>query len=181
VRYFHEVFHSVRTHAPQLKETNQALALVAQHGIEDCRHVIDFARAKAEKTDFQIQHFGAVLSYASRALAEKNRKRQNPRALTYPLQQSAQPVATDAQARGEGRLALLTKEQAQARFEKVKAELIGQNPFLARTWKEGGSHEKMVRARLVRELATEPLELVLLPPWLDALCQWHRPAQNLPL
>ena len=70
VRHFHKVFHKVDAHAPQSKETAQALSLISQHGFKEARHVIEFARAEAEKTNFQIQQFGAVLSYTSRALSD---------------------------------------------------------------------------------------------------------------
>ena len=76
---------------------------------------------------------------------------------------------------------MLSADQYRTRFEKAKAELFEQNPFLARTWKDGGSHVKMVRARLIRELAAEPMDLMIPPAWLIALhAQPHLP-QNLPL
>src|SRR5207247_269563 len=74
VRYFHKTFHEVDTHVLQSKEVSQALSLISQHGPEACQHIIDFARAEAKKTNYPIQHFGAVINYASRAMADKNRK-----------------------------------------------------------------------------------------------------------
>jgi len=180
VRHFHKTVHGVVNHLPQSKETDQALTLLTQHGAENTKHIIEFAARKATETNFQMQHFGAVLSYTSRAIAELDR-RSSAEPITARPAPRAESQSDPSWTKGEQRLSALTDEQYQARFAKAKAELIGQNPFLARTWKEGGSHEKMVRVRLVRELAAEPAELVLLPPWLDALCQWHRPAQNLPL
>jgi hypothetical protein len=182
VRYFHEVFHGVRAHEPQLKETNQALTLIAQHGLKGCRHIVEFARDEAAKTNFPIQHFGAVLSYASRALAEKNRKRQDPPAPAYRPLQPAQPVETDAQTTGERRLAMLTQEQFQLRFERAKAEIREQRPFLAHHWKDGNqTYERMIRARVIRQLGAEPMDLMISPHWLTSMKQNNRPAQNLPL
>lgn len=182
IRYFHKTFHGVDAHSPQSKETSQALSLISQHGSEACRHVVDFARAEAEKTNYSIQHFGAVLSYASRALSERTRKRQEPPPTARPVPPFVQPAETEFQTRGESRLALLSKEQSRSRFERAKAELQSQNPFVARHWKEGNeTYDKMIRARVIRELAAEPMELMIPPVWLTAL-NWNLPpAQNLPL
>ena len=181
VRHFHEVFHGVRTHEPQLKETNQALALVAQLGLEDCRRVVSFAHDEAAKTNFQIQHFGAILSYAHRALAAHKPKP----AQAAPAAEShdrARQEARKTWKRGEARMAVLTEEQYLARFERVKTALFQEHSFLARNWKDGSKmHEQTVRARVIREMENEPMELVLLPAWLTALCQRPHAAQNLPI
>ena len=77
---------------------------------------------------------------------------------------------------------MLTEEQYLARFERAKTDLFQEHSFLARNWKDGSKmHEQTVRARIIRELETEPMELVLLPPWLTALCQQPHLAQNLPI
>lgn len=183
VRYFHKVFHGVDAHSPQSKETSQALSLISQHGPEACQHVIDFARAEAEKTNYPIQHFGAVLSYASRALAEKHQKREDP---PLPIHRPAQParlVETAAQVRGEYRLAVLTREQSEVRFEKAKAELQAQTPFLARHWKDGSeTYDKMIRGRVIRALAAECMGLALIDPDSRAKYPWcyQSATQNLP-
>src|SRR5437879_4366308 len=62
VKCFHKLFHGVDAHSPQSKETDQALALLAQHGPERSRHIVEFTRAQAEQTNFKPRHFGAVLS-----------------------------------------------------------------------------------------------------------------------
>jgi hypothetical protein len=93
--------------------------------------------------------------------------------------EKADPVWT----RGEQRLSVLTPNQLTARIEKVKAELTRENPFFARHWKDGSASQDMViRGRLIRQLAAEPMELMIVPPWLKIMCEWHyHPAQNLPL
>ena len=78
VRYFHKAFHGVDTHEPQVKESNQALTLVSQYSLEKAKYLIDFVRAEAGKTNFQIQHFGAVINYASRGIADFERRRNRP-------------------------------------------------------------------------------------------------------
>jgi hypothetical protein len=163
VRYFYEVFHDVDSHAPQSKETAQALSLVSQHGFESAKHVVDFTHAEAAKTNYAPQHFGAVLSYASRAMAELERTA----AVTIPKQprlaaQSSQPEAGPEQrwVRGECRLAMLTGEQYEVRYQRSKAEVVQQQPFLAA---KNGSFilTEMIRSRIVRQLDKEPMDLLI--------------------
>jgi hypothetical protein len=179
VRHFHRVFHRVDTHVPQSKETGQALSLISQHGFKEAQHVIEFARAEAEKTNFQIQHFGAVLSYTSRALSDLMRTAaQATNGKTK--REAAAPEKPDALlVRGERRLAALIPEQLQARLQNAQAEFRKENSFLSRHWKEGNqTQDKMLRARVIRELGAEPMELMpmaCMPEWARNL------AQNLPL
>ncbi len=174
VRYFHKIFHDVDTHVLQSKEVDQALSLIAQHGLEACLHVIEFARSEAERTNYSIQHFGAVLSYASRAVTERNRRRQHPAPTSHPSARPAQQGEPQDQKRGEFRLAFLTKEQSQARLERAKAELQAHNPFLGRHWKDGSeTYDKMIRARVIRVLAAECMDLLPVDPSLRAKYPWY--------
>jgi hypothetical protein len=184
VRYFHKIFHGVEAHVPLSKETGQALSLVSQHGLDKAKGVIAFAQGEAAKTNFQIQHFGAVLSYTHRALSALNRRQANAEPETSTADRQARPRQEEKKTweRGEARLAVLTPEQYQDRFEKAKTALFEEHSFLARNWKDGSKmHEQAVRSRIIRELETEPMELVILSPWLTALCQRPHLAQNLPL
>jgi hypothetical protein len=179
VQYFYKVFHGVDAHVPQSKETGQALSLVSQHGWEQSRHIVEFARDEAARTNYQVQHFGAVLSYSSRGLAVWDRQRLQaaPRNPEPPI---AEPDVVWI--RGQSRLAVMTPEQCQARIAKAKAELREQSPFLAQQWKDGNqTYERMIRARVIRQLGAEPMDLMAPPPWLPARNRNdHRP-QNLPL
>ena len=182
VRYFHKIFHDLDPHVLKSKEVNQALGLIAQHGLEACLQVIEFARSEAEKTNYSIQHFGAVLSYASRAVAERNRKRKDPPQTNRPLPRSAQQDETHDQKRGELRLALLTKEQSDVRFEQSKAELQAGNPFLRRHWKDGDvTYDKMIRARVIRALAAECMDLLPIDPYFRRKFPWYHQTARLNL
>jgi len=170
VCYFHEVFHSVRAHVPQPKESNQALTLIAQHGLKECRHIVDFARRESLKTNYPAQHFGAILNYVSRGLAEI-RRFADPIPAARPAQRTRpQPAKADEQqeqanrARAEVRLASLTAEQVQMRFEQARHELCQMYPGMARLLSEKGSklHDKTVRGWAIRRLAEEPLDLLAL-------------------
>jgi hypothetical protein len=172
VKHFHRTIHGIDQYEPQSKELGQALRLLTQYGIEKTKYIIDYAAARAGETNFKIQHFGAVLNYASRADSEFDRSRK-----PKPVPNQA-PVATlepeaDRWMRGQHRLAVLTKDQLMARFARAKEFLFMENPFLAQRWKEGSAiHEKVIRARIVRELEAEPMELTrtgfydCLPPML---------------
>ena len=181
VRFFHRTVHKVDHHFPQTKEVGQAIALITQYGVEKTKHIIEYAIGQAKETKFEMQHFGAVLAYASRAIAELDRRRLEP---TPTADRQARPRQEERKTweRGEARVAVLTEEQCLVRFEQAKTAMFQENSFLARNWKDGSKmHERAVRARLIRDLENEPMELVLFPPWLTALCQQSHPAQNLPL
>jgi hypothetical protein len=81
--------------------------LITRYGIEKTRYLIEFAADKARETNFKIQHFGAVLSYASRALADYSRQRSQaePRTVEQLFREPEQPDAEWK--RGEQRLAVL--------------------------------------------------------------------------
>jgi hypothetical protein len=72
VNYFHKLFHGVESAHPGSKALNQATALVAQHGYERARFVVDFAHTEATKTKYSPQTFGGILNYVSRALAARD-------------------------------------------------------------------------------------------------------------
>jgi hypothetical protein len=173
VKHFHRTFHGVSSHAPQSKETDQALALVTQYGLEKSQRIVDFARDQAASTNYRIQHFGAVLSYTSRALAEIDR--QDHQAPASPVSSAVAQPPSPRYSRGERRLFALTKEQHDLRFEKTKIVLLRENRFLAERQDRAGSIlSQMVRARMIRDLEQEPMELMPLecmPEWLRHLAQ----------
>ena len=155
---------------------------MSKHGLQKTKHIIEYAARKAVETNFQMQHFGAVLSYESRALAELEQPRPWPAATELQRNEPQQPDPVWTE--GERRLSMLTADQVAARLEKVKAELAAANPFFARHSKDNSaSLDTMARGRLIRQLAAEPMELVILPTCqLNAMCHVrHAPAQNLPL
>lgn len=63
--------------------------------------------------------------------------------------------------RGERRLAVLTPQQLQLLSARFRAELVSERPFLARQPEGSQFVERVVRARLVRYLAQEPMELLV--------------------
>jgi hypothetical protein len=165
VQYFHKLFHGVDD--PQLasKEIAQALTLITQHGLAHARHVVEFARAASERTNFKIQHFGGVLSYASRAMADLERQQRSREESKKVIQRQTEEAQEEEQRRirSEERLAALTPEQYQARYEKAKAQMFKQYPFLSGKRGDGSIHQGAIRAQMIRTLDEEPMDLFVTP------------------
>ena len=122
--------------------------------------LIDFVRGEAGKTNFQIQHFGAVINYTSRGVSDFERRcsRTAARPLTQPVILRSTPAVPS---RGERRLALLTPQQYRVRFEQAKAELFRRIPFLANHSRPSGKLEQgMVQSHIIRQLGQETMDLI---------------------
>lgn len=68
VGHFYQLFYGAEKAYPSSKELGQAMDLIAQHGLERARYVVDFSHRAALETDYKPQTFGGVLQYTSRAL-----------------------------------------------------------------------------------------------------------------
>jgi hypothetical protein len=69
VQDFHQRFHGTADVAPSAKALTQARTLMAQYGVDQARHVVDFSVSAAQDTDYRPQTFGGILQYAARARA----------------------------------------------------------------------------------------------------------------
>jgi hypothetical protein len=182
VKQFYRLFHNVDSHQPRSKETAQALSLITQYGIQKANHVVEFALATSSATNYAPQTFGGILNYTSRALAEYDRQHGG-----HGKAVQAQPKAIERsrpeqepRIRGELRLAALTRQQIQARMALAKAALK-QNPFMARQPEGSKIYESTIRARMIRDLDGESMDLAIFID-LTITYPWYRPpAQNLPL
>jgi hypothetical protein len=69
--YFQQVFFGTDnpTTKPSRKHRDLADQIIASHGEPVSRYIVDFAKAEAEKTKFQIATFGAIANYVDRAVA----------------------------------------------------------------------------------------------------------------
>jgi hypothetical protein len=75
VAYFYEVFHTGKNFQINSKATAQAISLITQYGFEEAKYIVDFAHCEAPKTNYDIQTFGGIIQYSSRALAEYEQRR----------------------------------------------------------------------------------------------------------
>jgi len=75
VRYFHQIFHesgeNVHPHPKALKDAG---ALIAEHGYERAKYLIDFSRREAPKTKYAPKTFSGILQYLTEALTEYDRE-----------------------------------------------------------------------------------------------------------
>jgi hypothetical protein len=74
VNYFHHLFHDATHTSPTSKAINQAIALIAQHGVDLARFIVDFAHREAGKTNYHPQTFGGIIQYTPRAVAEHTKE-----------------------------------------------------------------------------------------------------------
>jgi hypothetical protein len=81
VAYFFKRFHGVENSYPTSKAINHAISLITQHGIDQARHVVDFAHRVTQEGKYKIQTFGGIMDYASRALADYEDAKRRAQAL----------------------------------------------------------------------------------------------------
>jgi hypothetical protein len=156
VRYFYRVFHGVDTARPVYPAVGQAVTLIAQHGIEKAKYVVDFASHVAPQTKYVPETFGGILHYTSRAIAdferrkiERKRLEQNQRQEgEQHTQQEAQVQAQrEADAKAQAYLDQLTPEDRQKLYDQLVAEMRSKHAFLA-DWNGPGFDAFMRRAML---------------------------------
>ena len=172
VRFFHQTFHGVEPSDPNSRELSQAAALIGKLGLEPAKYVVEFACANARRTKFNLQNFGGILNYTSRAAADYDRQHQEQESQRRAIATQTERLEQEERdrQRSEARLAALTPAQYQARFEKAKAEFYAENPNLAKfiRGKEGSKlHESAIRAKIIRQIEKEPMDLIpldMLPP-----------------
>jgi hypothetical protein len=70
VNRFYQLFHNVTDAFPSSKAVDQAIALIARHGVGLAHFIVDFAHREAGKTNYHPQTFGGILQYAPRAVDE---------------------------------------------------------------------------------------------------------------
>ena len=160
---FHKLFYGVETHYPQSKETAQALNLIALHGVDAARHIVDFALGAAQASNYRPATFGGILQYTSRALSERRRE-SRPTAPSYMPAAAPERLGSQQFLRGERRLAALTTEQYGKRAELAKAEFCHQQPSMARIIAERSDSAmvvRMVRTFVIRQLDQEPMDLLV--------------------
>lgn len=140
VAYFHQRFHGVDSSEPLSKELDQASALIAKYGLEQARHIVDYTFVKAQETQFHIQHFGALLNYAVRAIADfgpsqtRKARLKAESAQREAIQKEREASLADQEAESQKfsiQLAALPPEDLHALFEAAKAAKLAEWPGMA--------------------------------------------------
>ena len=70
VKYFYHLFHGTTAVDPSTKERDQALDLIAKHGLERAHYIVDYAHQVAPGSHYEPQFFGGILPFTSRAIAD---------------------------------------------------------------------------------------------------------------
>lgn len=119
VTHFYQVFHSGKNFQITSKAIGQAVSLISQHGFEESKYIIEYAKQKAPETHFDIQTFGGIIQYSSRALANFERRRiQQEQASRFRAEQQARLQQELEQQRREQ----ATKQRAQAYLDQLLPE-----------------------------------------------------------
>jgi len=120
------LFHARRGHSPNRKprpqEVQQARALIEEHGLGTARGILEFALTCAERTRFEMEHFGAVLSYAAEAIESERRSRSRRERKACPRSSSDFEVWRRRQI--EKARENLNASELEALEEAVRAELL---------------------------------------------------------
>lgn len=74
VLYFYLVFHNVEKASPSKKELEHARDLVAKHGFDRAKYVVDYSVKEAPKTKYSPAVFGGIMQYEGSAVAEYYKK-----------------------------------------------------------------------------------------------------------
>jgi hypothetical protein len=158
VRYFYRVFHGVEATHPVSPAVPQAITLIAQHGLEKAKYVVDFAHVAAPQTNYTPQTFGGILHYTSRAVADFDRQkiekaRQDRTRLEAEHRERQERGRAQAQreadAKAQGYLDQLTPDERQKLYDQLVSEMRSKQSFLA-DWDGPGFDAFMRRAMLTR-------------------------------
>jgi hypothetical protein len=156
VRYFHQIFHATEVTHPLSTAVGQAVALIAQYGVEKAKYIVDFSSRVAPETKYRPQTFGGILHYASRALAdfelrrlqrEKLEKLQEEEKEHHHREQARAQAERESEARSEIYLEKLPAGERQALYDRVLAESRTRYSYLA-NWDEEALKRFMKRAMI---------------------------------
>lgn len=150
VRFFHQHFYGIEKVYPQSKEIEQATCLIARHGLEQAKFIVQFSLQAAEKTGYLPQTFGGILQYTSRALHAFEAQRKRKDATGGPTNS----VASTARQKDIREAEVVLKELPPEKFAALRtqaiAEITTRLPWLAR-YEGKPAFEAMVRGQVVAD------------------------------
>jgi hypothetical protein len=152
VSHFYKVFHRIDKPYPMPREVAQATSLIARHGFERAKYIVDFSHGAADRTNYSPQTFGGILQYTSRGLADFD---YYERLKEIGRSEEASRVAREQQDRAERaavdeRLKSLSEGEYQRLYETVKRDFAAKFPLLAAI--RGNLFESAIRARMAEIL-----------------------------
>jgi len=157
VLHFHKLFHNVSHTHLQSKAITQAVSLIAQHGFERAKYLVDFSHQAAAKTNYAPQTFGGILQYTGSAIAayeDNQRKIEAARAASKRFTEQRQydelqnEITRAKYQEAEARLDTLPEEERAALYAKAK-EATARHSWITPT---SMMFEKTIRREMVAEL-----------------------------
>jgi hypothetical protein len=129
LQYFRQGLLAKPPRRPHAKELQQAEAFLREHGDERARAIVTYALREAARTDFHMQHFGAVLSYQEMALAALAQQAQQTQQLAALRQrQIIDQQAMEAERAQEERAAAVLAAFPEAQHEAYRQRALAQLP-----------------------------------------------------
>ncbi len=152
VAHFYKTFHRVENPYPRPREIAQAVSLIASHGFERSKFVVDFSHTAATRTNYSPQTFGGILQYTSRALAEfdcRERSREIGRQ-QVAAQEKRERAEREPEVRIDERLGSLSEGEYRRLHETVMKDFAAKFPLVLAA--RGGLFESAIRAKMARML-----------------------------
>jgi len=129
--YFHKTFFGTEiiTAHPAQKHRDLADWMIASHGEELSRYIVDFAKTEADKTNFKIATFGAVANYIDRAvthhtLEQARIKREEEAAREAAREEERIRIFQERVQRGYALYRTLPEDERRQRMSQARAYLI---------------------------------------------------------
>lgn len=162
VTYFYDQFHTGKDYEITWKAKNHAISLIAHYGFEKAKYIVDYARQKAPETGFDIQTFGGVMQYTSRALDDYERQRlAKERAVETRRHQEAQALREseedrrreEKKAQARAYLDSLPEEEYETLFANYAKEQRQRFGYLNRIPEESATSQ--IKMMLIREVVKQ--------------------------
>lgn len=157
VEHFHRLSRrGAQGNEPRKKELDQAAQLIRRHGLETARFLVEYAHREAPKTNFEMQVFGAVLTYLPKGLKayEQWTMSRKPGTQETRPQPKAGFSEMEALERARSLYGELSEEERERRAAGVRSRLNSSQELDTADWDESIWRE-VIRAQIIAELAEE--------------------------
>jgi len=162
VKYFFHLFFGVDNAVitPNSRPSDQAAQLIARHGYDQAKYIVDFAKRVAPETGFEIQTFGGILQYEARAIAEyenhlRHQHQRDHQAAEEFERMRLEEEHTELCRRAIDAYIAEHRDEMPRRLEATRQDEIKKWPTRFNAWTEDAIAsfiERMVRNDIAREL-----------------------------
>jgi hypothetical protein len=167
VAHFYHAFHGGKNFQVTSKAAGQAVSLITQFGFERSKGIVDYAKREAPKTHFEIQTFGGVMQYTSRALDDYERQRLAKERAAETRRHQEEQARREAEedrsreekkVRAKAYLDSLPREEYETLFTNYAKEQRHRFGYLNRIPEESANSqiERMLIREVVKQLESEP-------------------------